>query len=124
MLMASHIRMGSCETIRSVHQTVAAIAVSLFGLSGLNAVSALDDICLEADWPRATVQLQKQTASIAENRPRLIATPQRCCRCCKKLGGSSMRMNEFDVLWQFWQTGGPPYEVSAVLKGHSTSGIR
>ena len=47
------------------------------GSHGLNPIAALDDIGLERDWPWSAVQLQKETAGIAENGARLIATPER-----------------------------------------------
>ena len=43
----------------------------------LYAVAALDDVCLERDWSRAAMQLQKQPAGVAQHGARLIATPER-----------------------------------------------
>jgi hypothetical protein len=47
--------------------------------AGLDAVAALDDICLERDGSRSAVQLQEEAAGVAENRTCLIAAPERCC---------------------------------------------
>jgi len=45
----------------------------------LDPITTLDDICFEADGSRSIVQLEEQAASVAQNRARVIATPQRCC---------------------------------------------
>jgi hypothetical protein len=47
------------------------------GRTSLDAVAAFDDIGLEGDGSRAAVQLQEEAAGIAEDRARLIATPER-----------------------------------------------
>lgn len=87
MLMASRIWVSSCVPIRrSVHQSIA-VAISFLGLRSLDSVPALDHIGLEADRPGAAVKLQEQTASIAEYRSRLIATPERCSRRYDMLEG-------------------------------------
>lgn len=43
----------------------------------LHAITALDDIGLQADWARSSMQLQKETTGIAEDSTRLITTPER-----------------------------------------------
>jgi len=45
----------------------------------LDPITTLDDICFEANGSRPIVQLEEQAASVAQNRARVIATPQRCC---------------------------------------------
>lgn len=48
----------------------------LLGTGGrLDTVTALDHICLETDGTRATVQLEKEAASIAQDGTHLVATP-------------------------------------------------
>lgn len=42
---------------------------------GLDSVPALDHICLQRDRARATMQLQEETARVAENRAGLVASP-------------------------------------------------
>jgi hypothetical protein len=46
--------------------------------ASLDAVAALDDIGLEGDGSRAAMQLQKETAGVAEHGTCLIASPKRC----------------------------------------------
>jgi hypothetical protein len=41
----------------------------------LDAIAALDDIGLERNGSRATVQLEEQTAGVAKNGTHLVATP-------------------------------------------------
>jgi hypothetical protein len=41
----------------------------------LDTVTALDDIGLEADGTRATVQLEEKAASVAQDGTHLVATP-------------------------------------------------
>jgi hypothetical protein len=53
--------------------------------ASLHAVAALDDIGLERDGAWPAVQLQKQTAGVAENGARLIASPQGRSACCAVL---------------------------------------
>jgi hypothetical protein len=43
--------------------------------SSLDAVATLDDIGLETDGTRTTVQLEEETTSIAQDRAHLVATP-------------------------------------------------
>ena len=43
----------------------------------LDAVAALDNVCLEGNGPRPAVQLEEQAAGIAEDGAGLVATPQR-----------------------------------------------
>jgi hypothetical protein len=43
--------------------------------SSLDAVATLDNVRLEADRTRTTVQLEEETASIAQDRAHLVATP-------------------------------------------------
>ena len=43
--------------------------------SSLDAVAALDNVRLETDGTRTTMQLEEKTASIAEDRAHLVATP-------------------------------------------------
>ena len=43
----------------------------------LDAVAALDNISLEADRSWSTVQLEKETAGIAEDAAELVASPER-----------------------------------------------
>jgi len=48
----------------------------LLGAGGsLDAVAALDNVRLETDGTRATMQLEEKTASIAQDRAHLVATP-------------------------------------------------
>lgn len=41
----------------------------------LNAIAALDDVCLQRYRSRAAMQLEKQTAGVAEDGAHLVATP-------------------------------------------------
>lgn len=43
--------------------------------SSLDAVAALDNVCLETDGTRTAVQLEEETTSIAQDRAHLVATP-------------------------------------------------
>jgi hypothetical protein len=43
--------------------------------SSLDAVAALDNVRLETDGTRTTMQLEEETASIAQDRAHLVATP-------------------------------------------------
>jgi hypothetical protein len=43
--------------------------------SSLDAVAALDDVRLETDGTRTAMQLEEETASIAQDRAHLVATP-------------------------------------------------
>lgn len=48
----------------------------LLGAGGsLDAVAALDDVRLETDGTRTAMQLEEETASIAQNRTHLVAPP-------------------------------------------------
>ena len=49
--------------------------------ASLDAVAAFDDICLERDGARPAVQLQEESAGVAEDGTRFIATPERCGAC-------------------------------------------
>jgi hypothetical protein len=42
---------------------------------GLHSVAALDHVRLERDGPRATVELEKETAGVAEHGAHLVAAP-------------------------------------------------
>lgn len=59
--------------------------------SCLDAIAAFDDICFEADGSRPAVQLQEEPASIAENRTRLIATPE-WSRACGTILANGLRL--------------------------------
>lgn len=41
----------------------------------LDPVTTLDDIGLKTDGTRATMQLEEETAGVAEHRPRLVPSP-------------------------------------------------
>jgi hypothetical protein len=43
--------------------------------SSLDAVAALDNVRLETDGTRTAMQLEEETASIAQDRAHLVATP-------------------------------------------------
>lgn len=43
--------------------------------SSLDAVAALDNVCLETDGTRTAMQLEEEAASIAQDRAHLVATP-------------------------------------------------
>lgn len=43
--------------------------------SSLDAVAALDNVRLETDWTGTAMQLEEETASIAQDRAHLVATP-------------------------------------------------
>jgi len=54
---------------------------SLLALTcSLDAVAGLDHIGFEADRPWSAMKLEEETAGIAQHRPQLIATPERCGR--------------------------------------------
>jgi hypothetical protein len=44
--------------------------------ASLDAVSALNDVCLEADRPRPAVELEEQATGIAKHRTGLVSPPQ------------------------------------------------
>ena len=48
------------------------------GTASFDAVAAFDHISLEADGAGSTMQFQKETAGIAEDSTRLIASPEWC----------------------------------------------
>jgi hypothetical protein len=43
--------------------------------SSLDAIATLDNVRLETDGTRTTVQLEEETTSIAQDRAHLVATP-------------------------------------------------
>lgn len=81
MLQMCHVRMRGGIAIGHMLQAIfSAMAVSLLCLRGLDTVPALDDIRLQADRPRASVQLEEKSAGIAQHGAGFIAPPQRCRR--------------------------------------------
>lgn len=55
------------------------------GPHGLDAVATLDYIGLEGNRARATVQLEKQAAGVAQDRAHLVASPERRGGCAAVL---------------------------------------
>lgn len=82
VLQVSDFGMASRVAIAQVRKCgrVCALTVSLLRLRRFDTVSAFDYICLQADWSRAAVQLQEQSACIAQDGAGFISSPERCRR--------------------------------------------